>query len=305
MTYRGFNERREIIPELHQAIVPSYRFTCCGKITEWGVDVSRGGSRFDGIYDLDLQVWRPSPTVLTTGCYSLVGNNRFTSVPLANGVAVVTPSPQEQIQFQPGDVLGFMMENPHGRNGGVVLLVDSPEQDGGYETEEVWHADVSNTLINNAQCPFPVGPGRILTTSTSAAPVISVSYSKSMSACSIPHFIDRLVCQLTLAVYVGTTQCSYNIVATTQAPMSPQPTLIDTSQAPTPIQPMLTDISRPNPVTNPEEPDKPLTPPQPTLTDTDSSRPNPVTNPDKPEKATDSVSDQSATENTDLSHSFF
>ena len=186
MDYKDSNLRSETIPELHQVVVPSYRFTCCGNITEWGVDVHPAGSNHDEVYTLHLQVWRPSPTVQTTGCYSLVGSNMFTSVPLANQVAVVTPLPEDRFQFQPGDVLGFMLENTDGSDGGVVLLRDSPEQgDNGYETEEVWYADASNPVIGNAQCPYPVGtgPGRVLNTFTNAAPVISVSYSKFIN----PH----------------------------------------------------------------------------------------------------------------------
>ena len=110
----------------------------------------------------------------------------FTSVSLTNQVAMVTPLPEDRIQFQPDDVLGFMLENTDGTDGGVVLLRDSPEQgDGGYETEEVWHADISDAIIGNRQCLYPVGtePGRILNMRTSAAPVISVSYSKFLN----PH----------------------------------------------------------------------------------------------------------------------
>ena len=185
MDYRNSDLLSDTTPELHQVIIPSYRFTCCGNITEWGVDVDLAGGRHDGVYTLHLQVWRPSLSVEATGCYTLVGNNMFTSVPLANGVAIVTPLPEDRIQFQPGDLLGFMLENTDGTDGGVVLLRDSFEQgDGGYETEEVWHADVSNTVSGNRQCPYPVGigPGRILNTHTSAAPVISISYSKLISA---------------------------------------------------------------------------------------------------------------------------
>ena len=151
------------------------------------MDVHPGGRKNDMRYTLNLQVWRPSPTVETTGCYSMVGHNLFTSVSISSKVAVVTPLPQEQMQFQPGDVLGFYVENTHGgdNNGrGVVVLNDLTTQgDGGYETEEVWHADISGAIIGVDDCPFPVGspvPGslRILTESTNAAPVISVSYSK-------------------------------------------------------------------------------------------------------------------------------
>ena len=127
MDYRGLDLRSETIPELHQVIIPSYRFTCCGNITEWGVDVHPGGRLFDGFYTLSLQVWRPSPSVQTIGCYSLVGNNHFTSVSLVNQVAIVTPMPQERIEFQPGDVLGISVENTNRDDGGAVLLMDTSE----------------------------------------------------------------------------------------------------------------------------------------------------------------------------------
>ena len=98
----------------HQAIIPSYEFTCCGNITEWGVDVEQDGSGDNRLYTLNLQVWRPSPTTVDgstgSGQYILIGNNRFTSISLSNNVAEVTPSPRDQIQFLFGDVLGFYVE---------------------------------------------------------------------------------------------------------------------------------------------------------------------------------------------------
>ena len=163
-------------------IISSYRFECYGSITEWGVDVHPGGNNYQGVYTLDLQVWTPSPTVKTTGCYSLVGTNRFSSVSLMNQVAMVTPLPQERIEFQPGDVLGFYVENTDRNDGGVVIVTDSIEQGtNGYETEEVWYADLSNAVIGNLVCPYPVG--RVLNTFTNAAPVISVSYGKLIPIC--------------------------------------------------------------------------------------------------------------------------
>ena len=100
----------------------------CGNITEWGVDVHPGGDTRQNRYTLDLQVWRPSPTVddsTGTGQYSLVGNNRFTSISLSGRVAIVSPSPQDYIQFQPGDVLGFYVEEARDGNDGVVVLTSS------------------------------------------------------------------------------------------------------------------------------------------------------------------------------------
>ena len=138
--YRG-SDNDERISLHHQAIIPTYQLSCCGNITEWGLDVAHSYS-----FTLDLQVWRPSPTVddsTGTGCYSLVGNNRFTSISLRSGVAIVTPSPQDYIQFVCGDVLGFYVEDikssifPYP---GVVLQT-SP----GYLTSELlWFASINH-----------------------------------------------------------------------------------------------------------------------------------------------------------------
>ena len=177
-----YGPRRSVstIPALHQVIIPSYRFTCCGNITEWrvGVHPRARGRKHDRIDTLNFQVWRPSPTVKSTGCYSLIGDNSF-SVSLTDQVAMVTPSPQHQIQFQPGDVLGFSLENAR-NDGGVVI--DSREQEG--NGEEVWYAHIRNVISADVHCPFSMDTqvGRVLNTSTNAAPVISVSYSKLIPA---------------------------------------------------------------------------------------------------------------------------
>ena len=157
----------------HQAIIPTYKFECnemCGHITEWGVDVQPGGDPHNNRYTLDLQVWRPSPTVddaTGTGCYSLVGSNRFTSIPLANDVAKVTPSPQDYIQFQPGDVLGFYVERGKEDDNGVNILRSF--------NNLVWHAKIESPTSRNGGCPYSVGSNGVLSTSTRAAPVISIA----------------------------------------------------------------------------------------------------------------------------------
>ena len=163
----------------HQAIIPTYKFNCCGNITEWGLDVFDNGS-----FTLDLQVWRPSPTVddsTGTGCYSLVGNNRFTSISLSVDVAIVTPSPQNYIQFKPGDVLGFCVEDAKSstHTPGVVLRT-SPS----YLTSElVWFASFNHdaTISQDGDCPYSVGSNGVLNTLTRAAPVISISISKCLT----------------------------------------------------------------------------------------------------------------------------
>ena len=151
----------------------------CGNITEWGVDVERDGANHQISYALDLQVWRPSPTVddsTGTGCYSLVANNRFTSITLSNRVARVTPSPQEYIQFQPRDVLGFYVEEARDVNNGVVVLTEY-ELTTNFTSELVWYASIAPTMVSsqNGDCPYSVGSSGVLNTITWAAPVISIS----------------------------------------------------------------------------------------------------------------------------------
>ena len=165
----------------HQAIIPSYKFVCdqmCGNITEWGVDVVPGSSR--SYYTLDLQVWRPSPTVddsTDTGCYSLVGNNRFTSILLTLNLVIVTPSPQDQVQFQPGDVIGFYVEEARVPNRGVAVLNEDVEPR--FTSELVWYASIAPAMATsqNGDCPYSVGSNGVLNTLTRAAPVISISTS--------------------------------------------------------------------------------------------------------------------------------
>ena len=181
--YRDFDDNR--ITYHHQAIIPSYKFDCnqqmCGNITEWGVDVRPDGGNHHMSYTLNLQVWRPSPTVddsTGTGCYSLVGNNRFTSIPLRNLVAQVTPSPQDYIQFQPGDVLGFYVEEARDEENGVVVLTEPSS----FTSELVWYASIAPTMAtsHNGDCPYSVGSNGVLNTSTRAAPVISIRISKCL-----------------------------------------------------------------------------------------------------------------------------
>ena len=166
----------------NQVIIPSYRFQCHGNITEWGIDIfQRNNNRRNrrNRYNLDLQVWRPSPTVDTDGCYSLVGNNRFSSVALNSGIARVTPLPEHRIEFQSGDVVGFYVESFSRFSGGVTTLNDFEQRgDRGFETEVVWYGYYHRAVSQGSQCPYPLGPNGVLNRFTNAAPVISVSISE-------------------------------------------------------------------------------------------------------------------------------
>lgn len=167
----------------HQAIIPSYRFVCDGNITEWGIDVHRANVIEDQfVYTLDLQVWRPTPTIRTldesdgAGCYSLVGSNRFANISLYDRIARVTPSPENYIHFRPGDVVGFYVEDARGSNDGVQILT-SPAI---YTSEYVWYGRIEATRASSmsGDCPYSAGRDGVLNTLTRAAPVISISASK-------------------------------------------------------------------------------------------------------------------------------
>ena len=182
----------------HQAIITSYKFECsnqlCGlNITEWSVDVHPDGRRYQaqndnrkttlGVpYTLDLQVWRPLPTVNDStgiGCYSLVGINRFTAIPLNNGVASsLVPSSSNYIMFQPGDVLGVYVEEARDDDNGVVVLNRSTD----FTSELVWYASIAPTMATsqNGDCPYSVGSNGVLSISTQATPVISISTDNSI-----------------------------------------------------------------------------------------------------------------------------
>ena len=197
--YRGLDGNR--IRRHHQAIIPSYKFDCnpqmCGNITEWGVDVRRDGGNHQPLdpdetpgpgasvpYTLDLQVWRPSPTVndsTGTGCYSLVGNNRFTSIPLSGGVASpLVPSSSDYIIFRPGDVLGVYVEEAREDDDGVVILTTSGDTST-FTSESVWYAIPSVTASQNGDCPYSAGSNGVLNIVTTGAAVLSISTGSTVS----------------------------------------------------------------------------------------------------------------------------
>ena len=153
----------------------------------------RNGSEFT--FNFILQVWRPSHTVNQSGCHSLVNDHSVisTNIDSSGRVARVTPSPQEQLQFQPGDVLGFYVES-HGSNdgsdgnadNGVVLL-----NNGSHTSELVWYASIDVTQSQTSQsgsCPYSVGIDGTLNSSTHAAPVISISVMTT--SCPLPSYLS-------------------------------------------------------------------------------------------------------------------
>ena len=145
-----------------QAIVPALSFTCTGRVTEWRACVEQG-RRVERYY-IQFQVWRSTGV---QGCYTLVGSN---APPLGAGGAVdidlllaptdrciVLPvADNEQIEFQPGDVIGYYADR-YKRNG------DDPD-DGGVQVIEdndvvVYHiVDVPLSDLKTEYAISPLGP---------------------------------------------------------------------------------------------------------------------------------------------------
>ena len=167
------------LPSGTQAIITSYMFRCCGNITAWQTYVQPGGMNHQkGVYDITFQVWRPSPTLQKSGCYSLVGENRFTNILLGvEGLVNETPEPSNILSVQPGDVVGYYTfsraQQDNSTNG--IQLVASRNLD------MVWFhtSSRSEPVIRGAlNCPFRLGIDGILTKYIEAAPVLSVRVCK-------------------------------------------------------------------------------------------------------------------------------
>ena len=162
-----------------QAIITSYRFNCCGVITQWGAFVHRGGDTFNGTYSITFQVWRPnSPSpVDTDGCYAIAGVNHFQNIVLNSnnrGLIRETSPANETIAVQPGDVIGFYLTNTRDKEDNGIQFADEGDNADPYEDEAVWYA-IGTISGSNPSCLFPVGSDRTLSLSTNLAPLITAS----------------------------------------------------------------------------------------------------------------------------------
>ena len=168
-----------------QAIITSYKFGCCGNIIAWQayMYVQPGGGMYkDGAYDITFQVWRPSPTVQQSGCYTLVGQNRFTRISLgSNGLVRETPEPSNILSVEPNDVVGYfsLSRNDQESKKGEGMQLDTSQS-----IESVWYHTNTNMdplIIGAPNCPLPVGTEAILISSTNVAPVLSMNVCKISS----------------------------------------------------------------------------------------------------------------------------
>ena len=178
-----------------QAIVPAYTFQCSGRVTEWRACVQPGGMASEQYY-IQLQVWRSTGI---EGCYELVGYNSplddegsegFLSPPGDRNDplhrCVVLPVRESlQIEFQPGDVIGYYVD--HFRDGadrddGGIQWIEGDDVVVHYR-DNLPREDLKSQYaigISPSVCGFPTENSALYSLSTvaSSAPIISLSIGK-------------------------------------------------------------------------------------------------------------------------------
>ena len=159
-----------------QAIIPSYRFSCCGVITGWGTFVERIVSK-PSRFTVSFQVWRGSTG--NGSCYYLTGVNRFPDIILPNvdeedpmrGLINVTTPMKERIAVQPGDVVGVYFMSERSRSDGILLSEDVSYQ------ESVWF-ETGDRDEQLDQSMSVCSAGRLKST-TYTAPLITATVGKA------------------------------------------------------------------------------------------------------------------------------
>ena len=152
-----------------QAIITSYEFYCCGIITGWGAYVQPGGGGHEnGAYSITFQVWRPTSTNGNT--YVKVGENIFPAVSLSSSAIQETPGPGEGLHFQPGDVVGYYLDQNSDKTDGGL------QPDTSFAQETLYYA-TGNTDLQSGSV-LEVGSNADLSMSTNLGPIISVSFSE-------------------------------------------------------------------------------------------------------------------------------
>ncbi len=96
-----------------------------------------------------------------------IGENSFPELTLAgNSLVEEVPVVSKQLDFQPGDVVGYYLEDNRNQDGGVTF-------DSSFDIEELWYATGNSALQD--ECLLEVGSAGDLSVSTSLGPVISIS----------------------------------------------------------------------------------------------------------------------------------
>ncbi|XP_064406791.1 uncharacterized protein LOC135351658 isoform X2 [Halichondria panicea] len=168
-----------------QVIIKSYKFHCCGKVGGWSAFLEASGGE---VYSIKFQIWRP----MSSNRFVKIGENSFPLLTFANNPNTNSdiekiPANSEQLDFQPGDVVGYYLEQEDGGTN-VGLKFDSRD----FNLEELWYATGNSELQN--ECLLEVGNAGDLSMSTSLGPIISVSLATTVNGNCPSTFTSTLVC---------------------------------------------------------------------------------------------------------------
>ena len=154
------------------------------------------GSTFEEYY-IQFQVWRPNRTLVSDGCYSLVGLNQPMNtagedsflIPMDDGplprCVVLSVAEDDQIEVQSGDVVGYYVDSlkeEEDRDDGIQWIDDSNVTVYHYESP-LPRADIKSHYaisgMSPASCGFGI-PGAeatsySLASTATSAPIISLS----------------------------------------------------------------------------------------------------------------------------------
>ena len=189
-----------------QAIVPAYTFQCFGRVTEWRACV-HPVANVRSQYYIQFQVWRSTGI---DGCYELVGYNTpldadeslVSDSVIMDGDGYLIPGEDnapdrcvvlpvresQQIEFQPGDVIGYYVDHfrrREDRNNGGIQWIEGEDVVVHYK-DDLPREDIKSQYaigipnIDPSVCGFPTetSDSHSLSTIASSAPIISLSISK-------------------------------------------------------------------------------------------------------------------------------
>jgi len=179
--FEDLGDNAELLPSESQAIITSYQFQRCGNITGWQTYVHPYSETYrKGAYSIVFQIWRPALGVDRDGCYSMEGEDRYEDIELyeeTGGLVNRTLEPADYLRVQPGDVVGYYMSHSAGDNREAGILLERRD------TQEVAAWYTTNTNDNPIRtgppdCPYTVGPGKLLSSSTTSAPILNVQIGR-------------------------------------------------------------------------------------------------------------------------------
>ena len=126
----------------------------------------------DGVFNIKFQIWRPTGG----NSYVKIGENSFPRVQLIVGsggeINEEVQSSSEQLHFQPGDVIGYYLDQNSLNNIGGIQFDDS------FTQEELWYTTGNSDLQN--ECRLDIGTGGDLSLTTTLGPIISVTYASKL-----------------------------------------------------------------------------------------------------------------------------